>query len=370
MKNIVILLFSIVVISIISFSSCQKEETQYNRQTGELILPSTPYKYFGSSTSPITNLDLQAQVGRVLFYDRNLSKNNGISCASCHIQSHAFGDNKAFSHGFENKLTERNSIAIHNLSNGFGFGISQNLFWDGRTTDIAEMVLQPSLNHIEMGMDSRAEIAAKIKKLTYYEELFKDAGYAEINERNISDALVQFVISINVQDSKFDKVHKIGGAAEATFTALERHGESVFNGKYNCNSCHNNPVSSYGNNAGSFVNIGLDKFSEDKGLMGVTGQESDRGKFKVPGLRNVQFSAPYMHDGRFGTLSEVLDHYSHGIENTDNLDPRLRENSSNGHAKKMNISDYDKKALIAFLNTLSDYDVLTHDRFSNPFKNQ
>lgn len=364
MKKIILTSAFLLFASVLIFTSCNKKETVYNQQTDELNLPAKPYSYFGGSSA--TERDLQAQVGRVLFYDRNLSKNNAIACASCHIQVHAFGDNKALSDGFENKKTERNSIAIHNIGNSFGFNSTENLFWDGRTTSLKEMVLQPSLNHVEMGLTSREEITKKIKSLSYYQPLFDQAGYSDISDASISDALVKFVSSINVQQSKFDLVNSMN-VPQAKFTALEQYGQTIFNGKYNCNSCHNNPISSYGGNANSFVNIGLDKFNQDAGRMGVTGREADRGKFKVPGLRNVQFSAPYMHDGRFATLEEVIDHYSHGIKGVGNLDTRLQEN---GQAKKMNISDYDKKALIAFLNTLTDYDVLTHDRFSNPFKSQ
>ncbi len=365
MRKIILFTFFTVAMGAVLFSSCIKEPETFNQQTGELRLPDIPYEYFFSGSGP-THWDLKAEVGRVLFYDRNLSKTNAISCASCHIQAHAFGDNKALSDGFENKKTDRNSIAIHNLTTPFTFGGSNNLFWDGRSTDLNEMVLQPSLNHIEMGMTSRDEITAKIKSLGYYDQLFIDGTFDEINSENIADALVKFITSIQVQNSKFDKVHSF--PMQDRFTALEQYGETLFNGKYNCNGCHSNPISSYGFNNSNFVNIGLDKTSKDAGLMDVTHKESDRGKFKVPGLRNVQFSAPYMHDGRFGTLEEVLNHYSHGVQSVDNLDVRLRE--ANGDAKQMNITDYDKKALIAFLNTLTDYDVLTHDRFSNPFKNQ
>ncbi len=229
------------------------------------------------------------------------------------------------------------------------------------------MVLQPSLNHIEMGMDSREEIIAKIKQLDYYRPLLNKADIGEITDFDISKALGAFIVSINADDTKFDRVHPINQEPPtASFTVLEEYGESIFNGKYDCNSCHKVPLTSYGSN-GSLVNIGLDLKGADKGRMEVTGSEWDRGLFKVPGLRNVQFSAPYMHDGRFKNLNEVLEHYSHNIQNVPNLDWRLLANDR--MPRKMNITDYDKKALIAFLNTLTDYDVLTHDRFSNPFIN-
>ncbi len=348
------------------FTSCRKEPTGFVHQDGVLNLPNTPYKYF--DVGPVDG-DALATLGRVLFYDKHLSKNNTISCASCHIQEHAFGDNKALSHGFQNKKTSRNSLAIHNINGGSMFitpfpqPVTQ-LFWDGRSSDLNEMVLLPALNHIEMGMASTGEILNKIKNLDYYKPLFKDIAVTVPTLDDISSALAHFVVSINAKDTKFDRVKDINGHEQ--FTALEEYGESLFNGKYNCNSCHSNPVSSYGSN-GSFINIGLDKQSRDEGLMGVTGNTSDRGKFKAPGLRNIQFSAPYMHDGRFKSLDEVLNHYSHGIQPATNLDRRLMEN---GQPRKMNISTYDKKALIAFLHTLTDYDVLTHDRFSNPFANQ
>ena len=367
MRKILLTLLGVTAILIVCFTSCLKKPETYVYQDGELNLPSTPYNYFDVAGPEVNDL---VTLGRVLFYDKHLSKNNTISCASCHIQEHAFGDNKAFSQGFENRRTSRNSMAIHNigrLSSQIVLPSSTNLFWDGRSNDIKEMVLLPALNHIEMGMASTEQILEKVKGLTYYQPLFVNASIQEITVEDISDALAHFVASINTTDTKFDRVHVTSNPNPEKFTALEEYGESVFNGKYNCGSCHRVALSVYYQNNSRFANIGLDKISQDKGKMGVTGNEFDRGMFKVPGLRNVQFSAPYMHDGRFKTLSEVIDHYSHGIKHNPNLDWHFEEN---GHARKLNITDYDKKALIAFLHTLTDYDVLTHDCFSNPFANQ
>lgn len=369
MRKLIIVLFSITCIAIVCFASCIKKPETTVYQDGQLSLPSTPYSYFGQTSF---NENRLATIGRVLFYDKHLSKNNTISCASCHIQEHAFGDNKALSHGFESKETHRNSIAIHNIT-GVGqlptVAFMSNLFWDGRSSNIKEMVLQPAVNHIEMGLASNSEILKKVQTLDYYNGLFYKP-LANITLEDISDALSHFVVSINVIDSKFDQVHPSNGnSPTAQFSALEQHGESIFHGKYNCSSCHNVSLFGYGQNNGRFANIGLDKYSEDKGRMNITGDTFDEARFKVPGLRNVQFSAPYMHDGRFKTLDEVLEHYSHGIQSTPNLDWELQDQNTL-QAKQMNITDYDKKALIAFLNTLTDYDVLTHDRFANPFSNQ
>jgi cytochrome c peroxidase len=156
------------------------------------------------------------------------------------------------------------------------------------------------------------------------------------------------------------------GGSPADFTAEELEGLSLFNTKYPCASCHNQSGGYMGGN--SFRDIGLNADYTDLGRGAVTGQVTDNGKFKTPSLHNVALSAPYMHDGRFKTLEEVLDHYSHGIQATPNLDPFLLDNG--GTVLKMNITEHDKKALIAFLNTFTDYKMVTDPKFSNPFKAQ
>lgn len=348
-------------IILIGFYSCKKENVAVQTSVLKLNLPESPYSYSsinGSNDKLIT-------LGRVLFYDTHLSINNSISCATCHKQAYGFSDNTTFSRGFENKLTSRNSIAIQNL---FNFSSETGgLFWDGRETFLSSMVLKPITNHIEMGMNDDNAIAERVKKIPYYNQLFVDAfdGDSKITADRIANALAAFCGSIESKNTKFDQAKN----GTASLSSLELEGSNLFFTKYNCASCHQSTAFAYyGSIGSSFINIGLDENYSDKGRGAKTGLESDNGKFKVPSLRNIALTAPYMHDGRFATLSEVLDHYSHGIANNPNLDERLK--ATNGLPIQMNISEQEKTALIAFLNTLTDYSLVKDVRFSSPFVTQ
>ena len=343
--------------------SCQKAE-EINTREAILNLPSTPYTYLSDSSN--NNIPT---LGRVMFYDSRLSVNNSISCGSCHKQALAFADNVPLSQGFEGRLTFRNSMPIQNLVNAFGFSPSDDiggipkvstdtlsLFWDGREKLLKAMVLRPITNHVEMGIADLDELAKKLSGISDYQNLFTKAyGNSEVTQSKIADALSQFLQSI------------ITRPGDAPLTALEQTGHELFFGKYNCNSCHQTQVlNGYQlGGGGGFINIGLDKNYRDVGLADVTGQASDVGKFKIPTLHNVALTAPYMHDGRFKTLDAVLNHYSEGIQNHPNLDFRLK--NFNNQPRQMNISYHDKQAIIAFLNTLTDYSMITDPKFSNPF---
>ena len=324
------------------------------------------YQYSGT-TNEIGKL------GRVLFYEKGLSVNNAISCGSCHKQHLAFADDVPFSLGFENSKTLRNTISLHDFQSGFltfNFLPSQSssLFWDGRSNSVSDAVIQPILNHVEMGIKTEKEIVNLLNTKGYYASLFKSAyGSEEITIDKVADALQGFLISLNSFDSKFDKSQ----SGAETLTPLEQEGERLFTEKYDCNSCHNilNPQG-YGDfndptaTADGFRNIGLNNNDVDLGRAEVTENEADKGKFRIPKLKNVALTAPYMHDGRFETLEDVLEHYSTGIQNNANLDESLAEN---GYPKKMNISETEKEAMVAFLNTLTDYSLISDPKFSDPF---
>ncbi len=349
-----------------NFISCTKETNAGSTPVvTELNLPATAYHY----NSCISN-DNVITLGRVLFYDTKLSTNNTIACGSCHKQSTAFSDNVKFSTGFESKLTKRNTPPIQNLQNSLNFivnngqssGLSNSLFWDGRETFLPNMVLKPVLNHIEMGINSMDEIVNKVKATPYYKDLFEKAfPTEEINITNLAKALSSFTASIISSNTKFDNVSN----QTATFSALEEQGRNLFFSKYNCNGCHQTQSLNGYEQGGGFVNIGLDGNYTDNGRGGITNNSGDNGKFKIPNLRNVTVTAPYMHDGRFTSLEQVLDHYSHNIKNHPNLDPRLV--GANGMPIQMNISGQEKAAIIAFLGTLTDYSMITDVKFSNPF---
>lgn len=385
MKNIQ-WLFGLVLL--ISMSSCQDEFKTI--QQDQLVLPNLPaevYDYetlnlpsgvtpaqggftFTPNGIPIfTGFELKmdndvATLGRVLFYDKHLSLNNTISCGSCHIQSKAFSDGEQFSKGFEGKITTRNSMAFANP-------ISQrNLFWDSRSFSLVDLSLRPVQNHIEMGMEDLNKLAKKLQTLPYYPALFKAAfGSEKVEPDLISESIAQFVGSITTNKSKFDQ--RFNGIDQ--FTALEQLGANIFEGKGKCSQCHggstlgaqdgpNDPYgggSTGGEDLKGTTNIGLD--------MVITDQGNGNGKFKIPSLRNVALSAPYMHDGRFKTLGDVINHYSNGIQKNPALDRHFLD--ANNNVIRFNFTEIEKQALIAFLNTLTDDQMTSDPKWSDPFKN-
>lgn len=302
-----------------------------------------------------------ATLGRVLFYDTRLSINNSISCASCHKQELAFSDNAQFSKGFGGKITPRNSMAIINS------GLNHNLFWDSRVHSVTQLALEPVRNHIEMGMESMEVLEKKLAATDFYPELFAKAyGKSAITSASIADAMAQFVCSIISSNSKFDK----GVASNfSNFTELEKMGRALFfSSKAKCSECHagsnfsapDNPHSNdpYGSpEIGGTAVIGLELSAKDKG--------KNNGAFRIPSLRNVGLTAPYMHDGRFASLDQVVDHYNSGIQAHPDLDPKFID--KDGKPLKMNLNAIEKKALVAFLKTLTDESITKDPRYSNPF---
>lgn len=353
-------------VAFLSFS-CTTDESPI--QTVTLDLPATPNEYSTGTHIPT--------LGRVLFYDRKLSLNNSVACASCHKQNLAFADNVQFSEGFENKLTTRNSMPIQNITQAFnrdsividpipGF-FTTLLFWDGREHDLKTMVMKPIVNHIEMGFTDLGKLEEKLAREPYYESLFTKAfGDKAVTEERIAIAITAFVQSISSTETKFDKAMQM--SSSSGLSALEKKGRELFTTTYDCNSCHQIESPHGYILAGTFANIGLEQSYEDNGLGEVTKQAFDNGKFKIPSLRNVALTAPYMHDGRFATLGDVMEHYSHGIANHPNLDHRLK--TASGTPRVMEIPEGDKDAIIAFLNTLTDYNMITDQKFSDPFKIQ
>lgn len=388
MKKIIYLFSTALALSLI-VQSCKKDSVGMAARTPNL--PDEVYKYdqidaHGNAFVPNGNIAIDnemATLGRVLFYETQLSINNRVSCGSCHDQSVAFADRAAFSNGFENVKTTRNTPAIINP------GSQTSYFWDMRESNLAAMVTQPISNHIEMGLDQPEYLVEKVKKLSYYEPLFVAAfGDAEINISRIGDALSNFVGSMVSVSSKYDQ----GIQSDfANFTEQEALGKFLFTNSLPCGQCHGGENFS---GWGTFTqNIGLEMDYADNGQPGIdwnTGREMD-GWFKVPSLRNVALTAPYMHDGRFKTLEEVIDFYDHGIQPHDQLSFSLREGWGGGIFEvfvdtpngtilppqsgeggvtplRMNLSQEHKDALIAFLKTLSDEELVADVKFSDPFK--
>jgi cytochrome c peroxidase len=345
-----------------------------------LNVPASPFNYsaltlppsfsvppiLGQDNMPATNIttDAGAALGRVLFYDKRLSTNQTISCSSCHQREHGFSDSRKFSTGFNGGLTARNSMGLSNAR----WYQRRHFFWDERANTLEDQVLQPIQNAVEMGMTLPA-LVSRIEAEPYYTNLFARAfGTSEVTSDRISRALAQFVRSIVSTKSKYD----LGvGNGFANFTPQEMLGRQVFLGQVGnatCAACHGTdnfvPGPTINNN-------GLENPYVDKGLGGISGRAQDEGLFKVPSLRNIGLTAPYMHDGRFATLEEVVEFYNSGVVAHPNLSPPLRVPTPPGQPPgpplRLNLTTAQKAALVAFLKTLTDTTVVTDEKFSDPF---
>lgn len=300
--------------------------------------------------------DEVATIGRVLFYDTKLSVNNKVSCGSCHKQEFAFADPVATSTGFDGRQTTRNAQSIINCFT------KKSFFWDSRVRDLGKMVLEPIGNHIEMGLEELDELEVKLASTDYYPPLFTAAyGSPEITKEKIADGLEQFLLAMVSIDSKHDRA---GGEFNLDFSKLtpsELSGAEIFWGRGSCGDCHGGKdLRGWGDE--DIANIGLDIEYTDQGM--------GEGAFQVPSLRNVALTAPYMHDGRFESLRDVINHYNEGIQDHPNLDFRLRGTNGwdpNGPPRRLNLSDEDIEDLIALLNTFTDETFITDEKFSDPF---
>lgn len=307
-----------------------------------------------------------ATLGRVLFYDKNLSSDRTISCASCHRQEIGFSDDIAFSQGVNNRSTARNSLALgstFNFNEYYGnptFG-GVPFFWDNRAFTVSEQAKQTFGNPDEMGMHM-SDVVKRVNELEYYEPFFKKEFFNRVDETNVLRAISEFVNSIGSFDSKFDhalanhydrfnNITNIEGASFKDYTDSENRGKDLY--LQNCASCHSN---SFGAPSVIAANNGLYENYTDQG---------DAGEFKVPTLRNITLTGPYMHDGSIATLEEVIEHYSSGIKNNSKLNHRLMDNSNN--PLRMNFSQQDKDDFIAFFRTLEDEGLMKEERFSDPF---
>ncbi|MGB1283856.1 MAG: cytochrome-c peroxidase, partial [Polaribacter sp.] len=296
----------------------------------------------------------------VLFYDKQLSANNTVSCASCHDQSKGFSDDVTLSIGFNGGQTGRNSMGLANAK----YYDNGRFFWDERASTLEEQVVLPIQDAVEMGLTLN-ELETKLQDDDYYRILFRRTfGDETVTRQRVSLALAQFVRSMVSYESKYDAGLAQTNNPQANFpnfTASENLGKNLFfSNRTRCSDCHD---------TNSFVgdrarNNGLDAVLTDLGVGGVTGNNNDRGEFKVPSLRNIQLTAPYMHDGRFATLTEVINHYDTGVQNSADLDNRLRQ--GNG-VRRLNLNNQERQGLIDFLNTLTDNNFIADEKFADPF---
>jgi len=301
-----------------------------------------PQHKYDFKKNPLTEEGFQ--LGRHLFYDPILSRDNTISCQSCHLQQTGFTHvDHQLSHGIEGRIGTRNSIALINLAWNTSF------HWDGGVNNLEMQPLNPITNHSEMD-ETLENVITKLQSSNKYRTLFTKAfGNEKVTSQRVLKALAQFTVMLKSSNSKYDKVIR----KEENFTSQEQHGYDLF--KFNCASCHTEPLFRSDN----FEKNGLtvDETLNDLGRIKITNKPEDYLHFKIPTLRNIQFTFPYMHDGRFKTLTEVVKHYN-SLGQDKNLPKEL--------AKPMHLSDNDRVDLVAFLTTLTDTEFLFNKRFSFP----
>lgn len=308
--------------------------------------------------NPIT--DAGATLGRVLFYDKRMSHGDGVACASCHRQQNGFSDPSKFSTGFDGQLTGRHSMGITNAA----YYDNGKAFWDERAASLEEQALGPIQSTVEMGMTLPA-LVEKLGQTDFYPKLFQSAfGTPEITPERIGKAVAQFERSMVSYKSKYDLAITSGTPGNpnfaGVFAAQEREGRDLFHGAGRCSQCHVSDVQ-VGDAA---RNIGLDLNTSGDATSGDVG--AGQGRFKTNSLRNVAVRERYMHDGRFASLEEVIQFYSTGVQANPSLDNRLRV-TPGGAPLRLNWTQAQIDSVVAFLNTLTDYQFLSDTKFSDPF---
>ncbi|MCS7035134.1 MAG: cytochrome c peroxidase [Saprospiraceae bacterium] len=356
--------------------------------------PNLPNYLITAGLQPVAIDNAKAALGRVLFYDKSLSRDGRISCASCHEPTRAFSDLMGFSMGVGNQRLERQSMPLANTANfaahyrALDANGAPPLLWDSRTTSIAEVSRFAITNPHEMGM-TLSEWMERIRAKDYYAYLWKKAfGHSTPTEAEALQALGEFVGAISAAGSPFDAaMERHAGNPQFTvtvdsirvfyygpivipttrvvppagFTLSEFRGMRLFTN--HCSSCHS-PIRPFQTVFEACNGLSTEYKDQGKGLR--TGKAQDNGVFKAASLRNVMLTPPFMHDGRFKTLREVIDFYSTGIQPHPNLHPLLR--NADGSPKRFNFSDQDKEDLVSFLKMLTDFRPGGDVRFSDPFR--
>jgi len=342
---------------LLTITSCKEDEiiepdVTYDPTPYAFDIPEWVAVNIGEISAPIDNPTTIAgvELGRALFYDERLSNDMTMSCGTCHKQANAFDDPRPFSQGTNGAFGNRNAMAIINLAWDGSF------FWDGRQQSLEAQAHDPVTNPIEMA-NTWVEIENRLREDAQYQDMFKRAfNTTVIDSILITKAIAQFERTLVSFDSPFDAYY-YGGDATA-LTSDEISGMNLFFGDAKCFQCHSDPL--FTDNA--FRNNGLDLMPLDSGRAKFTGLDADYGKFKVTTLRNIANTAPYMHDSRFATLEQVVEHYSSGvIQESPNLDEHMIDFGSG-----LNLTATEKMQLVAFLQTLSDNDFLTNQQYADP----
>jgi len=367
-------LFIIIVVAVL-FNACRKDPSLPEERIPYSVTYINPRSIFpekyGMPALPADNplTEEGVYLGRMLSYDPVLSIDSSISCASCHTQEYAFSDPKPYSTGVFGLTTNRNAQPLFNLA------YSRVFFWDGRQKTLRELALEPIQAHNEMAM-TLPYLRKRLASIPRYRDAFKKAFGSEPDVFNMTLALEQFLLTIVSKDSRFTQMWP---GNFNILTQEEKTGLQLFNGLVDedpvtgalrggadCFHCHGSVFAQANNpNFGGIANNGLDAVITDKGFGGITGKNTDIGTFKTPSLLNVGLTAPYMHDGRFATLDEVIDHYSDQIKfSSPNLNPQI-----NVHGPKQRLlTTQEKAALKAFLLTMTDTVFTNNPAYKNPFK--
>ncbi|GAA3522807.1 cytochrome c peroxidase [Aquimarina addita] len=334
----------------LDFFSCSSDDGTKILDTYQLIQPNEfPEIQYTVENNPITQEGFE--LGRKLFFDPGLSADGSISCNNCHQQSRGFADNSLhpLSIGINDQFGKRNAPALFNLA------FRKEFFWDGGVTHLDFVPINALESEIEMG-ETLANVVAKLNRSDEYKSLFKEAfDIDSITSPRMLQAFSQFLVLMVSDNSKYDQYERNENGV--TLTEEEQKGMQLFNEK--CATCHSGPLFT----DQSFRNNGLSDTFSDTGRALITESSADEGKFMVPTLRNIEVTAPYMHNARFETLEEVLQHYANGVMDSETLDIALRsENNRLGIA----MTDSEQAAIISFIKTLTDDSFLTDSKFNNP----
>jgi cytochrome c peroxidase len=348
-------------IGILLFIACKKDSVGYEATPYVIETPA----HFPDMPIPDDNpMTVEGvELGRYLFYEKKLSGDNSMSCASCHAANSAFSDPNKYSTGIDGVQGNRNSMALINL------GWQQFFFWDGRAKTLEEQILEPIPNPIEMHQKWKDAVAKLDADVNYRNRFYKAFGEPGIDSMKVSKAIAQFLRTMISANSTYDIMYKSEhnfslSAQEqsmlAAVTPEQWAGYDLFkslNGA-DCAHCHNGAMMQIN----KFSNNGLDATFTDLGRGAITGNPNDNGKFKIPTLRNIALSAPYMHDGRFATLDEVIEHYSSGVVQSSTIDVLMEYAAMGG----VQLDAEQKSLLKTFLNTLTDFSFINNPEFSNP----
>ena len=356
-------IFIVLITAAIFIAGCKDEVKD---QPQGVVQDSSPYMLsYGNFPTPTIAVDNQltiqgVKLGRMLFYEKMLSGDGEMACASCHLQEFAFTDTAKFSTGIQGLKGGRQAMTVFNMA-----WHENEFFWDGRAHLLRDQALLPIQDELEMDETLENVVAKLSESQTYKDQFIRVFGTDEITSEKISLALEQFMNSITSTNSKYDDFL----LDSTVFNASEKRGFELFTTDYNpffpnesgadCQHCH----SGLNFENDKYMNNGLDATFADDGREKATKNAADKGKFKVTSLRNIAITAPYMHDGRFNTLAEVVEHYNSQIKASATLDPALEQTREKG----LFLDAQDKADLVAFLNTLTDKDLTTNSEYSSPF---